>query len=62
MQILIDDGNKIIIKPLTNDLNNKNTNLLIFTNYENNLCSYSNFLYENEKFKYQFDSYSSMNY
>ena len=55
------NGNKIIFNPSSFDSEYyKNSNIYIFTGeYENNLCTYSNYLFEIEEFRYEFNSTTS---
>ena len=59
--INVTNGDKIIFNPSPFDSEYyKNSNIYIFTGeYENNLCTYSNYLFEIEEFRYEFNSTTS---
>ena len=56
--VRVEDGNKTIVKPESNDLGYyKNSSYYLFTGYyENSLCTFANYFYSAEMTKYEFNS------
>ena len=56
--VRVEDGNKTIVKPESNDLGNyKDSSYYLFTGYyENSLCTFANYFYSAEETKYGFNS------